>query len=71
VPMDGSFDVVAACGHRACTLSMTGALTCWGRDPPRVASAATGYAHATMVAGAHVAVRPWRLELVGPWWAGV
>jgi hypothetical protein len=28
VPTDGSFDAVAACGHRVCTLSMTRALTC-------------------------------------------
>ncbi|ONM19433.1 Serine/threonine-protein kinase-like protein CCR4 [Zea mays] len=45
-PADGSFDVVAACGHRACALSTTGVLACWGHDPPTVApdDAATGYA---------------------------
>jgi hypothetical protein len=46
-PTNGSFDVVAACAHRACALSTAGALTCWGRDPPRIGpgdAAATGYA---------------------------
>ncbi|CAL4981527.1 unnamed protein product [Urochloa decumbens] len=42
-PTDGSYDVVAACGARACALSNGGAITCWGRAAPEVA-AAGGYA---------------------------
>ena len=50
-PEDGSFDVVAARGHRACALSTTGALTCWGRDPPRVDDAAGTGGYAALALG--------------------
>ncbi|CAN6362762.1 unnamed protein product [Urochloa humidicola] len=42
-----SYDVVAACGARACALSNAGGITCWGRAAPEVgddAGAAGGYA---------------------------
>ncbi|KAF0896754.1 hypothetical protein E2562_027279 [Oryza meyeriana var. granulata] len=47
-PLGGSFDVVAAHGRRACALSTSGALTCWGNGAPAMGggedAATTGYA---------------------------
>ncbi|XP_052136318.1 serine/threonine-protein kinase-like protein CCR4 [Oryza glaberrima] len=47
-PEGGSFDVVAAHGRRACALSTSGALSCWGHGAPLVGGgedeATTGYA---------------------------
>ncbi|XP_062183240.1 serine/threonine-protein kinase-like protein CCR4 [Phragmites australis] len=44
-PRGGSYDVVAACGRRACALSTEGGLACWGRGTPALgADADTGYA---------------------------
>ncbi|TKW00214.1 hypothetical protein SEVIR_8G093600v4 [Setaria viridis] len=45
-PSGGNYDVVAACGTRACALSTAGALQCWGRGAPDLpgAGASAGYA---------------------------
>ncbi|XP_040385047.1 serine/threonine-protein kinase-like protein CCR4 [Oryza brachyantha] len=47
-PRGGSFDVVAAHGRRACALSMSGGLFCWGNGAPLTGggedAATTGYA---------------------------
>ncbi|KAM0905012.1 hypothetical protein ACQ4PT_017651 [Festuca glaucescens] len=45
-PRGGSYDVVAACGRRACALSTGGALSCWGSGAPALngENATDGYA---------------------------
>ncbi|KAL6660733.1 hypothetical protein ACP70R_001768 [Stipagrostis hirtigluma subsp. patula] len=44
-PRNGSYDVVDACGSRACALSTAGGLSCWGRRAPALSDdAAAGYA---------------------------
>nr|CAB3491387.1 unnamed protein product [Digitaria exilis] len=41
-PATGSYDVVAACGTRACALSMEGELTCWGHGSPELPPSSSG-----------------------------
>ncbi|KAF8781323.1 hypothetical protein HU200_000586 [Digitaria exilis] len=43
-PATGSYDVVAACGTRACALSTAGGLTCWGHGSPELPVESGGYA---------------------------
>ncbi|KAJ1275376.1 hypothetical protein BS78_05G131000 [Paspalum vaginatum] len=50
-PTGGSYDVVAACGARACALSKTGALTCWGPGAPAMDPGAVAGGYAALALG--------------------
>ncbi|CAO2141380.1 unnamed protein product [Urochloa humidicola] len=50
-PAGGSYDVVAACGARACALSTAGGITCWGRGAPEVGEDDAGGGYAALALG--------------------